>query len=341
MRLKRRAFIGLLGYGLPTVGGCQASTPSTSRADSLQNALSFLQRTEFTGLACTSARTGQPTRIDGQGLVFVAGFLTAAAGAVMEAKQRARLAARLRGLYREEGWGYSVNAPSDSDDTAFALHALLNLGAGPDSDEIVDGTRALDRFRRAGSEWYQTFHGDGVSRIARHGGDHENLAVHLGVNANIQSLRVRLGKNTPRALAVLLAQCRTLASSKSFYYPFEMYTMALVLPMLDMRTEAHRRVGEILGKEIVGRQRSDGSWGEDPVETALALDALRPLPNAELARDRGIAWLVSEQESDGSWETERPIWRFPTPGDDEWRAYDSQRLVATSLATRALKSTSG
>lgn len=54
-------------------------------------------------------------------------------------------------------------------------------------------------------------------------------------------------------------------------------------------------------------------------------------------RVRGTNWLLEEQGPDGSWNTDRPIWRFPAPGDDAWLALDSQNLVTTSLAIGALR----
>ena len=252
--LNRRRLLSLLGGHALLVAGCRRSRATRSIQQAIDAALGYVQRTELQGLECTSERTGASTRLHRQGVVFVASFIARAAGDLLTAEQRARLASRVRRLFREDGWGYSVNAPVDSDDTAFAVHTLLDLGEDTDSDAVVDGLAALRRFQAPGNGWFNTFRDSTESRIARRGGAAENAYVHLGVNANVLSLLDRLGQLTPDAALRLLGECRDVASCRSFYYPFEMYTLSLLLPLsaVAQHPHAHALAQEIAGKIEAG-----------------------------------------------------------------------------------------
>ena len=90
---------------------------------------------------------------------------------------------------------------------------------------------------------------------------------------------------------------------------------------------------------LVSSQADEGTWGDDgnAYETALACLGLQASGEDEGALGKAIASLLESQRDDGSWQSEQDIWRFHASADDVWRAFDTNRVVTTSLVRCALR----
>jgi hypothetical protein len=336
--MKRRSVVAAFAVG------CALRKDSTISSlnvlpRSIELGVGYICRTQIRGLKCTS--TGERTPVvDNAGLVFVASFVAVAAANYLARAERKRLAVRIARLQRGGAWGYSVDAPVDSDDTAFAVRALLHLD--PQGEEILSaGTRALSSFRDSVSGLYRTFHGTGAVHVVRDGGFTSNAQAHLGVNANILALLTDFGIVESSAVWRVWEECQDLASSRCLYYPLRAYTLFWLLPVIQSLFPTEGTRVAMLRAQTASLQERSGSWFEDPIETSLALHVLSAGREAAIVHQeptirRAILWLLEHQSSDGSWSSKKPVWEFPAAEQEVWRAFDSQRLIATSLAVQVL-----
>ena len=168
-----------------------------------------------------------------------------------------------------------------------------------------------------------------------------NLGIHPEVNANIFAL---LAETTlfPLINEELIIRAQTSQGWwRSYFYPGRYYAtyMSLVLLGKTGTGEAARKKGIAF---LQTSQNQDGSWG-GVYDTSLALNALAACGVIDDAFRRGIAWLAARQEPDGSWRDEHaPVWEY-TYSDHPpvvWRAYDTDGVVTTALAVKALRSAS-
>ena len=85
---------------------------------------------------------------------------------------------------------------------------------------------------------------------------------------------------------------------------------AMAIIRLDELSQSHVKLYSRLVKTIIAAQEADGGWA-DLGTTALCLRALLCGAGGGLAIERGLAYLVSLQKSDGTWPNV-PIRRMPS-----------------------------
>jgi hypothetical protein len=272
------------------------------------------------------------TRMHAKGTVFVAGLLCAAVGDLLPSSDRNRLIARISRLQMSAGWGYSIDAPVDADDTAFALRALLDLGV-PVSDSVIQsGLNSLQEFWDARTGLYRTFLSDVPPRITTVRSFEGNYLAHIEVNANVLGLLRRILPQSEPKVSELICAAPHHELASSFYYPGPLYALMLLREAsLSCLAGKLRTIEE----SSVNLRRADGSWGGDVVLTAQAVLALRGEPPHSI--DRALRWLALKQRRNGSWRTDREVWSFPAKTGETWQAFDTNGVVSTAYAVRALR----
>ncbi len=310
------------------------------------------------GLSCHGS-DGDPRFSHEKGHVFAGFFLAEALVGRLTESDRSLLLARIRFEERQGLWGYSPPAPDvgrerepflvDADDTAFVLRTCRLLGAPRPVEPLLRFFRPTDRWwKRLASGGrarggFTTFTSPRRSvRLVTEPSVGGNLEMHPEVNANVfATLR---GTELEQII-----DYRPLRSAQAldghwpaYFYPGRFWGTAMALELWSGRA-ADAAAGREARDRAIGflaaTQAPEGSWGEppDPYETALAARALLAAGAHLGAVAQAGRFLLDRQLSDGSWSSERVIWRFHETDDDVWSARDSHRVLTTALCFDALK----
>ncbi|MFH1236194.1 MAG: prenyltransferase/squalene oxidase repeat-containing protein [Parcubacteria group bacterium] len=337
--------VGFLMLGLVLINkGWNASDQSLNiqskeLSTSVRNGVRYLVKAlkeDHTTLACYVG--GRKVEgLHGYGHVFALHFMVNAIENILTTSEKARLATRIRLMRREGLWGYTMSAPVDSDDTAFALRLLSILGEKLEPEAY----HYLMRFYNPKQRVFRTFlkgTRDDMPRVPSVSG---NLAAHPEVNANILLLLHNLGETLPVDVNHIVSASQAGDGSLvSYFYPSPYYAAIWLLPLIadkaNLKTALHRVVAHIHEK-----QNSNGSCGasSNAYDTALALNALNAVSIWDEAYRRGVSYLVGEQRSDGSWRSNEVIWRYVAEDRPKrvWEAYDNYGVITTSLAVQAIR----
>ncbi len=286
---------------------------------------------EKLGLACHVRGTQQPAPVHNEGWVFSSHFAVLALGGELPAATSTALRQRLLESRRSDAWSYGVRAPVDSDDTAFALRTLRVLGA-------AESRECLDQFYVQEKNAYKTFLWESTKRLELNATVAANTGIHAEVNLNIAELCGAERGGRPQ-LEPMLEQCiGDDGEVRSYFYPCRWYGSYWLLAAqragVPIAANWTRKALEF----VRGSQGSDGSWDQgDPYASALALATLRmggEYPDAQASAER---FLREAQRPDGSWATKAVIWEYVLAPEIVWDAFDSNRVVCTSLARIALR----
>jgi hypothetical protein len=267
--------------------------------------------------------------------VFAGFFIASAIGDQLSPAERQRITGRMDMEERQGVWGYMSYAPVDADDTAFVLRTYRMLGRSVASDSLL---RFYDKKARA----FTTFDGRGAAALVYGPSATGNFGIHPEVNANIFTL---LADTALSSLIneELILQSQTLQGWwHSYFYPGRYYATYMNLQLL-CQTSWGRDAREKGIMFLHKSQQSDGSWG-GVYNSSLALNALASCGVFDEAFRKGLAWLDLQQKPDGSWRDETlSIWEYTLRDDPPivWRAYDTDGVVTTALAIKALRSASG
>jgi hypothetical protein len=202
---------------------------------------------------------------------------------------------------------------------------------------------ALQAYRRHGRRWpgrdsgFVTFAGGKRPSFCAKPSAAANFEIHPEVNANVFLALARTDCSSWIEPSIIAKSQAEDGSWRSFFYPGKFYSTAMFMELTAVLGGYERersRTTEFLTKA----QNADGSWGEQPgpLETALALKALRFGGAGGAVVSRGHDYLLQQQIEDGSWESNSVVWEFRESEADVWRAWDVNRVVTTALCTGEL-----
>lgn len=272
----------------------------------------------------------------------------------------------LLGRQRETGgWAYNEDVPCDADSTAWTVLALSTM-PGWRPSTLLRSMRYLQMHQRPGSGGFATYAPlDGIDRYIDAAPELTDgwLTAHQCVTGVVVGAMLAAGEKPSSApiengVAYLLEQRDPDRLWRSYWWPGRSYaTYHAVRALVWARRWRYDGAIPTI-RAIVERQRPDGSWplgdGEEGsvFETSWALLTLLLVDPRQTRREvaAATAWLVEQQQYDGSWPT-LPILRIPAPmialPDDvsEWRENeqgtnviiaDEHRLFTTATAFWAL-----
>jgi hypothetical protein len=252
----------------------------------------------------------------------------------LSAAQRERILSRIRTEDQGRVWGYTRDAPMDADDTAFVLRTLRNLGRTVELG-------GLDVFFHEGA--FTTFELGPLReppRLAFEVCLKNNFRVHPEVLANVYRVLADAGLEWRINESLIRASQAPEGYFHSYFYPSRYYCTWMTAELLAVTgrlQEVRRRAVQFVAES----QHQDGSWGHpgDAYETALALSICRREEINRTQVERAVAFLLANQDSEGSWRTCRPIWAFRHKDEPVlmWEAFDTNGMVATALAVNALR----
>jgi hypothetical protein len=267
--------------------------------------------------------------------VFAAFFIVDSVGDKLSAGEKQKLLDRMDSEDRGEVWGYMKRAPVDSDDTAFVIRTYRMLGRNVAADSLF-------RFYNETGGAFTTFDGRGGAALHYEPSVVNNFGIHPEVNANVFALLAGTGLSGS-INENLIAQAQTSQGYwRSYFYPGKYYGTYMSLALLcatGKGTDAREKGIAFL----TGSQNPDGSWGSPagPYETSLALDALAACGIFGGPFEKGVSWLLKQQMPDGSFrDGKRVIWEYTHRESPPviWRAFDTEGVVTTALAVKALRS---
>jgi hypothetical protein len=305
------------------------------------------------GLKCFGS-DGSPRFSNDKGHAFSGYFLARALGCDISEVERSMLIVRLQSEEYRGLWGYSPPAPYvspsqrkflvDADDTAFVIRTCRELGLHKSSTRLFSFHRKrwLRILAKNWPEWllgrwgpkggFSTFASRVGARLMFEPTPANNLQIHPEVNLNVfLALRGTALEKTIDYELVRKSQHDD-GHWHSYFYPSRYYGTWMALELIRDHASL-KPLRDRARTFLVSSQADDGSWGEhgDAYETALACLALQASGEAEGVLGKAIVSLLDSQRDDGSWETDHDIWRFHASADDVWRAFDSNRIVTTSL----------
>lgn len=296
-------------------------------------------------LSCQSSGTIQcPLYQAGQ--VFLAAFITEALQEQVDTVKTILLKT-IQKQQRNQSWGYAINAPTDADDSAFALQAWSQLDPQFKTQKLKAYLESMRHFYYV-AEWdaYTTFISDKNRSVlpAITPNTQNNSGIHPEVNANIAYL-LRVSGQDARFLDVILLSFQAQDGSwYGYFYPsvfYATYFFARYFCGLPNHGEPMLKTIKFLAQQ----QHPDGSFGKSAnvYATALATRTWLECDNGEVATriERGISYLLKQQAVDGSWRADKEvIWEYKYADwpDSWWRAYDEQNMLATALVVKTLKS---
>lgn len=326
------------------------------------------------GLSCLGS-DGTPRFSHNKGHVFAGYFLATALGDHLPEIERALLITRILSEERDGLWGYSPAGPHvdaatlpfivDADDTAFVIRTCRQLGLSRSSACLLKfyqsgsrtaglvsnlrsqlGSAVRNWSRRPNSRpripevggTFVTFASSNRGRMVLERCPENNLQCHPEVNLNVfLALRDTEFENH---IDFNLIQDLQHADGywHSYFYPSRYYAIWLAFELIRDRPQLATNVKRGV-RFLIDSQHSDGSWGDsgNPYETALAMISLNCVQMGRDAVFRGLTYLLQTQQGHGAWTSDSPVWQFYADADDVWTAFDTNQILTTSLAVRALK----
>jgi hypothetical protein len=295
-----------------------------------------------------------------KGHVFSGYFIARALGHDISETDRALLVTRIMSEKFKGLWGYSSPAPYvsrdhvkflvDADDTSFAIRTCRQLGLHKSSDRLLvfhrnrwsrwmgkfGLTTLLPKFIARGG--FRTFASRTRAGLVVDATPANNLQLHSEVNLNV--FLALQGTNLENAIDDRLI-CESQHEDgywHSYFYPSRYYATWFALELIRDQPafKALRARGHHF---LLSSQSNDGTWGDlgDPYETALACCALAACDETGASITEAASFFLNSQLNDGSWATDRKIWEFHATEDDVWQAFDSNRVITTSLVLCALR----
>lgn len=285
-------------------------------------------------LACR-ASDGSACPVHGMGHVFAGFFIASAIGDLLSPGERQKITDRMDAEERNGVWGYMRYAPVDSDDTAFVLRTYRMLGRSVAADSLL-------RFYNKEAQAFTTFDGRGAAALVFEPTTAGNFGLHPEVNANIFTLLADTGLSGLINDELIAVTQDPQGWWRSYFYPGQQYATHMNLGLLCTTGRGREAREKGIGF-LHASQKADGSWG-GAYNTSLALNTLAVCGVFDEAFRRGINWLSGRQKPDGSWQdADIPVWEYTFRDDPPvvWRAYDTDGIVTTALAVKALRSAHG
>ena len=282
-------------------------------------------------LACR-ASDGSSCPVHATGHVFAGFFIASAIGDQLSPAERQKITARMDAEERNGVWGYMRYAPVDSDDTAFVLRTYRMLGRSVAADSLL-------RFYNKEAQAFTTFDGRGAAALVFEPTTAGNFGLHPEVNANIFTLLADTGLSGLINDELIAVAQAPQGWWRSYFYPGHYYATYMNLGLL-CQTGRGRDAREKGIAFLHASQNRNGSW-DGMYDTAFALNSLAACGLFGDAFQRGITWLATQQKADGSWrDADTPIWEYTYSDHPRviWRAYDTDGMVITALAGKALRS---
>ena len=311
------------------------------------------------GLTCMGS-DGLPRFSHQKGHVFSGYFIARALGHDISETDRALLVTRIMSEEYKGLWGYSPPAPYvsrphvkflvDADDTSFAIRTCRQLGLHKSSDRLLvfhrnrwsrwlvkfGLTTLLPKFVARGG--FRTFASRAHAGLAIDATPVNNLQLHSEVNLNVfLALQGTALQNAIDDRLIFESQHED-GYWHSYFYPSRYYATWLALELIRdqpafeaLRIRAHHF--------LLSSQSNDGTWGDlgDPYQTALACCALAACDETGTSITRAVSFFLKSQLNDGAWATDCKIWEFHATEDDVWQAFDSNRVITTSLVLCVLR----
>jgi hypothetical protein len=244
------------------------------------------------------------------------------------------------------GWGHNRRAPVDGDSTAWVLRLALAVGES-DSLAARAGRLTLERHRQADdgivSYLPDTCPRLGTPILTPPDGSYAGWSEtsHACVTAN----SALLGDEPARRF--LRGAQREDGSWASYWWPDDEYATALAAEALAATGRPGDRASvKAAVRWTLARVDQNGSVADSPFATALALRTLRLTIEdriAREARETALAWLLDQQQPDGSWRAS--AWSLgPRPdvidrassSAPPMRCLDEARTFTTSTVLSAL-----
>jgi squalene-hopene/tetraprenyl-beta-curcumene cyclase len=272
---------------------------------------------------------------------------------------------------RNGGWAYNEDVPADCDSTAWALLGLTARQTCEWNTNAIDrGVEFICRHQLESLDGgFSTYvPSDGIN-IFIQAGDSDSVAGWTDAHVCVTSVAVQAlltasnfvqSGRVAGALQYLLSKRLPEGNWSSYWWKGRAYSTYHAVRALSLAGFSSAAELPKIAKHLVARQRTDGAWsGEqadrgvpEAFETAFVLLALSVCNDSELSHavKRGMRWLVSQQDGDGSWPSV-PILRIPAPAVKDpdrprkWRTNelgtgviirDEARLFTTAAVVWAL-----
>ena len=303
--------------------------------DSIILGTSFLKKqVAEDSLFLTCEATGESScPVDDQGTSLVAFFIVDTIGSELSSVEREIIISRLTIEERNGLWGYSRNAPIDSDDSAFVLHTFKLLNVSKSLENITV-------FYNKQGKGFITFQSDISPKLAFQPSEDNNFHIHPEVNANIYNLIHNTSYKDYINYDIVIDSQASDGYWHSYFYPSNYYSTYQNLKFLSL-SENYNDIKEKSVTFLLSSQNNDGSWGNpgNAYETSLALKSLATLNISNDQFWKGIKFLLNSQNNNGSWQNSTIIWEYIFQQNPLviWQAFDKNMVISTSLSIGALK----
>jgi squalene-hopene/tetraprenyl-beta-curcumene cyclase len=307
----------------------------------------------------------------GESVYWVTGYVgyALARGVAQQGEERRRLLLTvgsrvLERQYEDGGWGYGPGVPADADSTSWCLLLLSRLGTqGAESRERA--ARFLLRHQNPFDGGFRTYAvPTDVGRymmldasVSFQGWSSSQMCVTPVVGMALAESGSSLGVD--KALEYVRRGQRPEGYWEPYWWSERLY--ATVNCMEFLKTRGAERDATLVSRAqgwIARTQLGSGAWSDSagsegvPFSTALALRGLMVAPSPSYTDNtgRGVEWLLTNQLTDGSWDSHH-ILRIPHPSTMEpWKQpswtrdgkainaviKDHRRLYTTATAFTAL-----
>jgi len=283
-------------------------------------------------LSCKST-DNSPCPINNQGTPFAAFFVNEAIKSDLSPIEKEIISNQLIQEERNGLWGYSPEAPIDSDDTSFALQVFNFLNAPKLMEKILD-------FYNEQGKGFTTFRSNVSAELVFQPSENNNLHIHPEVNANIYNLLYGTPYENYINYDLVVKSQDPKGYWYSYFYPSNYYSTYQNLRLLSF-SENYNDVKEKAINFLLNSQNDNGSWGSpgNAYETSLALKSLAILNVPDEQFWKGINFLLNSQNNDGSWKNSTVVWKYIRQQNPlvVWQAFDSNMIISTAFSISALK----